>query len=80
LSGSAYLPLGYAHVAVFRRDYRRRRLSGFGLGNDLVCTVRLQRIRRIKSPDVLGSTVETMGKWRIAWNKAWLETRGQKLD
>jgi hypothetical protein len=78
LHGAAFLPLGYAHVAVFRRDYRRRRLSGFGLGSDLVCTVRLQRIRRIKSPDIMGATVETMGKWRIAWNRAWLETNGQQ--
>ncbi|MBN2022747.1 MAG: hypothetical protein JW809_08115 [Pirellulales bacterium] len=79
-NGAAYLPLGYAHVAVFRRDYRRHRLSTFGLGNDLVCTIRFQRIRRIKSPDIMGSTVETMGKYRIAWNKAWLETSGRQLD
>ena len=68
LSIAAYLPLGFARVAVFKRDYRRRRLSGFGLGKDLVCTVQFQRIRRIKSPDILGSTVEIIGKWRIAWN------------
>lgn len=80
LSVAAYLPLGYAQVTVFRRDYRRRRLSGFGLGNDLVCTIRFQRIRRIKSPDIFGSTVEAIGKWRIAWNAAWLETSGTQLD
>ena len=73
------LPIGYAQVAVFRKDYRQRRLSGFGLSEDLVCTVRLQRIRRIKSPDILGSTVETMGKWRIAWNKAWLDSVGKEV-
>ena len=75
-----YLPIGFAQVAVFRRDYRRRRLSGFGLGSDLVCTVRLQRIRRIKSPDLMGSTVEEIGKWRIAWNRAWLEVSGHQLN
>ncbi len=77
-SAAAFLPLGYAHVAVFRQDYRRRRLSGFGLGSDLVCTVRHQRIARIESPDIMDSTVETMGRWRLAWNKAWLETSGQQ--
>ena len=70
--GSAMLPLGYARIAVFKRDYRLRRLSGFGLGEDLVCTVVLQRIRRIKAPDLFGSTLETKGNWRIAWNRAWL--------
>ena len=77
LSTMAYLPLGYAQVSIFRKDYRRRRLMGFGLSSDLVCTLRLQRIQRIKSPDIMGSTVETTGNWRIAWNKEWLEVSGQ---
>ena len=80
LSGAAYLPLGYAEVKVFRRDYRCRRLSGFGLGEDLVCTVRFQRIRRIKSPNIIGSTVQVTGKWCIAWNKAWLEANDQHVS
>ena len=75
-SPSAYLPIGYAQISVFRTDYRRRRLLSFGLGKDLICTVRLKRIRRIRSPDILGSTVETEGNWRIAWNRAWLEDAG----
>lgn len=73
------LPIGYAQVAVFKRDYRKRRLSRFGLAEDLVCTVRLQRIQRIKAPDILGSTIEIKGKWRIAWNKAWLDSVGQHV-
>ena len=74
-----FLPIGYARVAVFRRDYRRRRLSGFGLGADLVCTLQIQRISRIKSPDIMGATIETNGKWRIAWNRAWLDAAGEHI-
>jgi hypothetical protein len=77
---ASFLPVGFAHISIFRRDHRRRHLSGFGLGEDLICTIRFQRIRRIKSPDILGSTVETFGKWRFAWNKAWLETTGQDVS
>lgn len=73
------LPIGYAQIAVFRRDYRHRRVSGFGLGKDLVCTIRLQRLRHINSPDIIGSTIETNGKWRIAWNRAWLDDVGQQV-
>ena len=73
------IPIGYAQIAVFRRDYRHRRVAGFGLGEDLVCTVRLQRLRRITSPDIIGSTIETNGKWRIAWNRAWLNDVGQHV-
>ena len=73
------LPIGYAQINVFRRDYRRRRLSSFGLGDDLVCTVRLQRISRIRAPDIFESTIETRGKWRIAWNKAWLDSVGNQV-
>ena len=68
-----YLPIGFARIAVFQKDYRRRRLNGFGLKKDLICTIQLQRLKRIKSPDILGSTIEIKGKYRIAWNKVWLE-------
>lgn len=73
---AVYLPIGYAEIAVFKRDYRRRRLSGFGLGEDLICMVKLKKIQRIKSIDIMGSTTEIMGSWRINWNKAWLEKSG----
>ena len=79
LNALGLLPIGYAQVAVFKRDYRQRRLSNFGLGDDLVCTVRLHRIGRIKSPDILGSTIEMNGKWRIVWNKAWLDSVGRRV-
>jgi hypothetical protein len=68
------LPIAFAQVGVFRKDYRIRRLSVFGLGADLVCTVRFQRMRRIRSPDIMGSEVETDGRWRVAWNRAWLDS------
>lgn len=73
---AAYLPLGYARIAVFAEDFRRRRLSGFGLGPQLVCTIQLQRISRIRAPDIRGSTVESCRNWRIAWNQAWIESGG----
>jgi hypothetical protein len=67
---SKYLPVGYARISVFRTNYRKRRLAGFGLGEDLVCTIQVQRIRRIKAPDIFGSTVEIHGKYRVAWNQS----------
>lgn len=69
-----YLPIAFCKVHVYRTDYRKRRLSDFGLANDLVCTIQVQRIRRIQSPDIMGSTIETQGRYRIAWNRHWLET------
>ena len=70
---ATYLPIGFAEVKVFRADYRERRLVGFGLGSDLVCTVSFRRLRQVRRPDLIGSTVESSGKWRIAWNRAWLD-------
>lgn len=66
-----YLPLGYARISVFCEDSRKRELSG--LGSNLTGTVQIQRIRRIKSPDIFGSTIERKGRYRIAWNRAWLD-------
>lgn len=71
-----HLPLGFALIHVYQQDHRRRHLAAYGLGPDLVCTVRMQRIRRIQCPDILGSTVEQVGSYRIAWNRAWLEEQG----
>ncbi|WP_281184445.1 hypothetical protein [Trichlorobacter lovleyi] len=74
-----YLPLGYARISVYRADHRRRQFSG--LGSDLVCTVQVQRIRRIQAPDIYESTIEKRGRYRIAWNRAWLEEiNGQPAD
>lgn len=71
-----HLPLGYTRIAVFQRDYRQRRLSSFGLGEDLICTIQVQYIRRIRPPDIMKSTIEQRGRYRIAWNRAWLESQG----
>jgi len=70
-----YCPIGYARVHVFCRDYRRRRLQGFGLENDLIGTIQVQHIEAISSPDIIGAEVETRGKYRLAWNKAWLDRK-----
>ena len=72
-----YLPLGFARVSVYVNDFRRHRFKSFGLGPELVCTIQLQRIRRIRSPDILGSSIETIGHWRIAWNRAWITSGGR---
>lgn len=76
LNPARHLPLGFARISVYSVDYRRRRLDGFGLGEQLICTLQLQRIRKIRSLDILGSTIETTGNWRIAWNKEWIANGG----
>jgi hypothetical protein len=68
-----YLRLGFARISVFTKDYRKRKLNSYGLGQDLVCTIEIKKIARIKSPDILGSIIEQKGSYRIAWNKSWLE-------
>ena len=67
-----YLPLRYARIAVFAKNYRRRRLLDFGLGTDLVATIQIQLLSKIRSPDIYGSQVEIRGRYRIAWNSKWL--------
>jgi hypothetical protein len=67
-----YLPLGFAQIDVFCTDYRTRRLSGFGLGKDLVGTIRLCRLRRVRAPDISGATVEIWRGYRFAWNRSWM--------
>lgn len=75
LSILRYLPLGFARVHVFRRDYRNRRLVNFGLEADMVASLEIKRIRRIKAPDIAGSTIEMKRGVRIAWNRLWMQSR-----
>ena len=67
-----YLPLGYARISLIDGDYRRGVLKSFGLRKELIGTIQIQNIKRIRSPDIFGSTIEQIGNIRYAWNKAWL--------
>jgi len=69
-----FLPLGFARIGVYKTDHRCRELEGYGLGPELICTVQISRIKRIQAPDIYQSSIETKGKYRIAWNKAWLDS------
>lgn len=68
------LPLGYSRISIFTKEMRKRRLNGFGLGKELICTIQVSKIKRIRSPDIYESTIEQIGKYRIGWNKNWLTT------
>ncbi len=68
-----YLPLGYAHISVFKKDHRRRRLADFKLESDLVCTIKIKKLKRIQTGDIYKSEIELFGKYHIAWNRSWLE-------
>ncbi len=70
---SKYLPNRYTSIAVFQTDRRHRQL--YGLGPDLICTIQIKFISRINVPDIAGSTIETVRSYRIAWNKAWLQSK-----
>lgn len=68
-----FIPLRHVLISIFRVNHRKRTLGGYGLGPDLICTIRIARDKRIRITDISGATVEKYGKYRIAWNKAWLE-------
>lgn len=70
------LPTGYSALKVYTRDFRLRRLKRFGLGAELVGVLYLWRIQRVEHVEIVGATVETAGAWRLAWNRAWLESWG----
>jgi hypothetical protein len=75
-----YLPLGFARILVFRRNYRKRKLNNFELGSDLVATIQVKSISRIQVPDICGSSIEIKGKYRIAWNRSWLNQQEKTTD
>jgi hypothetical protein len=62
------LPLGYARISLFEKDYRKRRIASFGLNKELIGTIQMKKIKRIKVPDIFNSTIDVKGKYRFAWN------------
>lgn len=69
----SHFMLGYARIGVYSSDRRRREYDTYGLGPDLICTIQENRTGRIKSPDIINSEIEEYRRFRIAWNRAWIE-------
>jgi hypothetical protein len=69
------LPLGYAKIKIYNKDFRIRKLQNYGLENHLVCEIEFKKIKRIRSLYILGSTLEKYNNnIVIAWNRKWLES------
>ena len=52
---------------------RKRNYQSAGLIDNLICTISINKSRRIKEIDIIGGTPEQFGIYRIVWNKAWLQ-------
>jgi len=78
-----YLPVKYIRVFIYDTDKRVRNLRNSGLIADLIATIEINTTRRIKTIDILGGAPEIIGKYRIVWNKSWVDKRKslkQKLN
>lgn len=75
-----YLPVKYARVFVYDTDKRVRNLRYSGLISDLVATIEINTTKRIKTIDIISGTPEQIGKYRIVWNKRWLEKRQRLMQ
>jgi hypothetical protein len=63
-----YLRLGYISVNVYSQDLRKRNLEYSQLRSELLCTIEVNRLDKINMPDIIGSKIEQIGNYRIAWN------------
>jgi len=70
-----YLPVKYARVFIYDTNKRVRNLRNSGLISELVATIEVNTTKRIKTIDILGGTPEQIGKYRIVWNKKWLDKK-----
>lgn len=63
-----YLPVGYLRIGIYQEDFRQRKLHAGGLVPELICTIELKRLNRIKAPDIFGGLPEIAGHYKIVWN------------
>ncbi len=73
LNGVRYKPVKYIRVFVYESDLRVRKLRYSGLIEELVCTIGFNTSDKIPDIDIIGGTPEQIGKYRIVWNKKWLD-------
>lgn len=74
------LPLGYCTVNVFLSDFRKRRLEGYGLGNQLLCRVTLKRFGRVRIVPLLTSISQEIQGCRVDWNSNAVDSSELELD
>lgn len=65
---SPHLRIGFATVSVYSKDFRVRRLKNLGLVPELICTIELKRLPRIREGNIYGGTPEIIGPFKIVWN------------
>ena len=75
LSKENILPVKYIRLFIYDTNKRVRQLRYSGLIEELICTIEVNTTKRIKTIDISGGTAEQIGKYRIVWNKKWLENR-----
>lgn len=68
---SRILPTSYVRVTIYDTDMRKRRLRGSGLIESLICSITINKSKKIRSIDFIGGKIEQRGKYRIVWNGNW---------
>lgn len=76
-SGVRYKPVKYIRVMIYDTDLRLRHLRSSGLIEQLICSIEVNTSKKIPTIDILGGTPEQLGKYRIVWNRAWLNRNKQ---
>jgi hypothetical protein len=69
----SFLPFGYVSIDVYKKDYRIRKLNNYGLGEDLVCRLIINKTKKISTPVLFNSKIEKHGKIWVEWNKEYCD-------
>lgn len=72
------LPVKYIRLFIYDTDKRVRQLRYSGLIEELICTIEINTTRKIKTIDIIGGTLEEIGKYRIVWNRKWIEKESSR--
>ncbi len=65
----------YIRITLYDNDLRKRHFRDSGLIDGLICSIELNKSKKIKTTDLLGGILEQHGKYRIVWNKNWKQVK-----
>ena len=75
LSITRYLGVQHIRVFIYDTDKRVRNFQNSWLIPELIATIEVNTTKHIRTIDILGGTPEQIGKYRIVWNRKWIEKK-----
>jgi|GEM_PF-948218 len=72
---TSFMRTEYIRITLYDSDLRKRHFRDSGLIDSLICSIEVNKSKKINTIDFIGGIPEQYGKYRIIWNKNWKQIK-----